>query len=250
VTAPSPGSEPTPSRFLPAPPPLKQPPSRWRLSLLATVFLTLVVVIVWQRHAILVPLYAGLITWLKALFKAVTPKLLLVFVKNGVFIKLRQLTTMLFARFLVFSHRPWRRRVAALEIVLFGTLGSAFRRFIASPLWFRAAVALVVLALTATSAYAIIALLIIPKAIVDWFKVRALAFLNKLGVTRGLDTLYRRVVPERLRLRWLLFAKWRLGRRQVLTSQRLHQRVERRVMARLARGQVDRPRGGREKSRE
>ena len=207
--------------------------SRRRVALLGTLFAAVVVAIVVHGHTLFVPLTLGLLAWSKQLVvgwaKLLTPKLALVVVKNGAVIKARDVVVGSATRFLVLSHRPWRRGLLAVRLALAGASARAGRallaRWLVLPLWLRCLVAALLLAATASSAWAVLALLIVPQPIVEFLKARTTAFLNKLGVLRGLDALWHRTVPAAPRRRIDRWRRWTLGRRQVRASREVRARV-------------------------
>jgi len=67
------------------------PISRLRLSLLAILFLSVVLLISTYSNQIILPLFLGLLTWGKALLKSLTPKLGVILLKNSVVIQLRRM---------------------------------------------------------------------------------------------------------------------------------------------------------------
>ena len=191
------------------------------------------VAVVVHGHTLFVPITLGILAWSKQIvvggIKLLSPKLALALLKNGAVIKARDLAVGQTTQFLVMSHRPWRRRLLGLKVAL--AAGSArvgralLSRWLASPLWLRCLLAALILAATASSAWAVLALLIVPQPIVEFLKARTLAFLNKLGVLRGLDAVWRRAVPAGPRGRVERWRRWTLGRRQVRASRELRARV-------------------------
>ena len=208
-------------------------PSRRRIALLGTLFACLVGAIALHAHALFLPITLGLLAWAKQTLlgwaKLLTPKLALALAKNGAVIKARDLVVGSSTQLLVMSHRPWRRRLLGLKLALGRTSGrigrALLRRWLAAPLWVRCLIAALVLGATASSAWAVLALLIVPQPIVEFLKARALAFLNKLGVLRGLDVAWRRLVPTGPRERVDRWRRWTLGRRQVRASREVRARV-------------------------
>jgi len=190
------------------------------------------VAIVVHRHTLFLPLYLGLATWIKALLKKLTPKLLLFIAKNSALIRLRQTIVGASTQFFVLSHKPWRRRLATFRETVLGKASGLLRRYLESPLWIRSFIALVVLAVTASSSYVFIAVLIIPQAVLTWLRVQVVNVLNKLGVTQLFNAMGRFLVPASVRHRWHMYRKWTLGRRQVIASRRLHARVRQSIETR------------------
>lgn len=205
---------------------MRQRPTPRRVAVIGSLFVLLVVVISVSRHSLFLPIFLGVFTWLKASVATwlamLTPKVLLLFAKNGLLIKLRDLIFKSLTEFAVLSHRPWRRRVQGFKDQLVGLSRIVLRRYLDSPLWVRCAVALALLALSAGSTWAALALLIIPQAIVDWLKRRSVAVLQKLGVLRSLDAAWQAVVPEPLRQRWDRYRRWTIGRRQIRAARAMH----------------------------
>lgn len=215
--------------------------------MLGTLFLAVVVLISTYRHSWFLPIFLGAITWLKVLLtswlKLITPKLAIALVKNSIVIKIRDVLVKSLTEFAVYTHKPWRRRVIAIKTTLVELSLSVFRRYLASPLWVRCAIALALLALTASSTWAVLALLIIPQPIIEWLRLRAIAVMRKLGILKSIDAVWRSLIPGSLRERWDRYRRWTLGRRQVRASRDLHAKIgpvvkdnlERRVMPVLQR---------------
>lgn len=182
------------------------------------------------RHSLFVPLFLGVFTWLKAtlsvLIQSVTPKLAWALAKNSLVIKLRDLVVKGLTELAVLSHRPWRRRLLGIKSEVSGIALGVLRRYVASPLWLRCAIALALLAATAGSAWAALALLVIPQPIIEWLKRRGTAVLQKLGVLRFLDTLWRGVMPADLRERWDRYRRWTLGRQQIRAARVVHKTLD------------------------
>lgn len=94
-----------------------------------------------------------------------------------------------------------------------------------SPLWVRTAIALGLLAITAGSSAALIALLIIPQPVLNWLKAQLKNLSNKFGVTQLFRGIWRKLVPPSWQWRWHMYVKWTLGRRQVTAARLLHERL-------------------------
>jgi len=202
-------------------------PARFRLTLLALLFVSVVVAIVSYTHQLIIPLFLGLLTWGKGWFKSLTPKLALLLLKNGFFIQIRRLVMQASTHFIVKSHRPWRRWITAAQIAA-GTVAKQWlKRYMGYPLWLRSLLALSLLFLTAGSSFAVFALLIIPQPVLNWLRNQVMKMLNKLGVTQFSAALWRFVVPQKLRHQWHMYVKWKLGRRQVVAAKHLHSSIKR-----------------------
>ena len=93
------------------------------------------------------------------------------------------------------------------------------------PLWLRTAVAIAILFATASSSYLVIALLIIPQAILNWLRKMIYTTLNRLGITKLLSTIWKYVIPADVQHKWYMHFKWKMGRRQVLTIRKLKQTI-------------------------
>jgi len=211
-------------------------PSGHRVAVIGSIFLLLATAIVAYYQAFLIPVFLGLYTAAKALLKTFTPKVLLLFAKNSLVIKLRQTVVRSSAQWLFLSHKPVRQRLRSAKSTAAALLISLAKSYFELPLWIKTALALSVFALTAGSSYAFIALLIIPEPLLRWIKNKVLDFLNKLGVTKGLNTIYRFTVPPQLQHRWAIYLKWTIGRQQVRTARLLRDRAaQSRVIKKLAR---------------
>ena len=171
-----------------------------------------------------IPIFLGLVTLLRAISKSITPKLVLLIVKNSLIIKIRQIITRGSAHLVVLSHRPARQKLRTLKVTITNFLAGLFRRYMGSRLWIRTSIALGLLLLTASSSYVFFALLIIPQPLLNWVKKQFVNTLNKLGITQTLNAFWRFLVPARLQQRWHIYRKWSLGRKQILTARRLHSR--------------------------
>jgi len=114
----------------------------------------------------------------------------------------------------------------------------------ASPLWLRTAIALGLLALTAGSSAAILALLIIPQPLLNWIKAQLTKLSSKIGVTQFFRGVWRKLVPNRWQHQWHMYVKWTLGRRQVSAAQHLHKRVAA-IRAESAKAKAESEEGGR-----
>ncbi len=184
-----------------------------------------VTLIVSYHETFFVPVFIGLLTSLKAMSKSLTPKLLLLFAKNSLILKLRQTLMRGSTQLLVLSHRPWRQRLRALKVQAIGLLSQMIERYLRCALWLRTTIALIVLALTASSSYVFIALLIIPDALLQWVRTQFINTLNKLGITHLLNTVWRFIVPPPLQRKWSVYRKWTLGRQQVRATRRMHKHL-------------------------
>lgn len=184
--------------------------------------MVVVIVTVIYQHAFFLPIFLGLISTAKSLLNNITPKLIVLLLKNSMLIKLQQFFTRGSAHFILLSHRPWRRKLLRLKRQLIKTALRIPRWYMQRKLWIRTVIALVLLVLTASSSYVFIALLIIPQPLVNWVKLQIMTLLNKLGITQFLDTAWRYVIPASWQSRWCIYQKWTLGRRQIKTARRMH----------------------------
>ena len=188
------------------------------------VFVAVVVLIAVFRDTLLLPLFLGFIAWGKALLRQVTLKMALMLAKNSLFIQLRRFVVQAFSHVLIKSHKPFRRSVSLFQTSVKDILVAAFSWYMTSPLWLRTAIALGLLALTAGSSAAILALLIIPQPLLNWLKGQLKTLSNKIGVTQLFRGVWRRLVPDGWQHQWHMYVKWTLGRRQVRAAQHLHRR--------------------------
>lgn len=173
----------------------------------------------------MLPLFLGLLTWGKALVKQLSLKMAFAMAKNSLFIQIRRFIVQVFSHLLIKSHKPFRRRLSHFQAWIKDTSYAVFSRYMSSPLWLRTAIALGLLALTAGSSAAILALLIIPEPLLNWLKKQLMTVSNKIGVTQLFRSVWKRLVPERWQQQWHMYVKWTLGRRQVRAAQQLHQRI-------------------------
>lgn len=212
---------------------LDQRPSRRRVALLGTLFVLLVILISTWQHSLFVPIYLGIFTALKstlgAWIKLATPKFFVALAKNSLAIKLRDVLVKAVAEVTVFTHRPWRRRVLGIKQAATDVCWAALRHYLAYPLWLRSLIAVGLLAITASSTWAVLALLIIPQPIINWLKLRATVILRKMGVLKLFDGLSRSLIPAPSRARWDRYRRWTLGRRQVRASRELRAQLAARV---------------------
>ncbi|MFK7893317.1 MAG: hypothetical protein AB8B63_21055 [Granulosicoccus sp.] len=200
-------------------------PGTARLRLIGLIFICIVIAVVAYTQQLIIPIFLGLLAWGKALLKQVTPKLALLLLKNSVVIQVRRLAIQASAHLLVKSHKPWRRWLTDIRHGMIDTAGNLFKRYLALPLWIRTAIALGVLLTTAGSSLAIFALLIIPQPLLNWLRQQFMSTMNKLGVSRFSATIWNVVVPARYRMKWHMYVKWTLGRRQVAMARKLHTKV-------------------------
>ena len=203
----------------------KPPYHQLRLTLLGLLFTLAVLVTAYYHHTLLLPVFVGMAAMLKSWLKLLTPKFLFLLLKNSVFIKLKQVLISGSTRLLVFSHKPWRHRLRSIRKRISQSILATINFYTGSPLWLRTAIALGLLIITASSSYIIIALLIIPQPILNWFKKLLLTTLNKLGITQLLKTVWKYLIPAKLRDKWYLHSKWAVGRRRVNTAKRLRARM-------------------------
>ena len=173
----------------------------------------------------MLPLFLGLLTWGKALLKQLSLKMAFVLAKNSLFIQIRRFIVQVFSHVLIKSHKPFRRRVSSLQVSIKNVLYDVFSRYMNSPLWLRTAIALGLLALTAGSSAAILALLIIPQPLLNWLKKQLMTVSKKIGVTQLFRSVWRRLIPDHWQHQWHMYVKWTLGRRQVRAAQHLHRRI-------------------------
>lgn len=206
---------------------MRPKPARLRLTLLALLFVSVVVAVASYTHQLIIPLFLGLLTWGKAWFKTLTPQLGFLLLKNGFFLQLRRLVMQASTHVFVKSHRPWRRWITAARIAA----GAVARRWVGCymtyPLWLRSLLALSILLMTAGSSFAIFALLIIPQPVLNWLRNQVMSILNKLGATQFFAALWRFAIPQKLRHQWHMHVKWTLGRRQVVAAKHLHSSIKR-----------------------
>ncbi len=200
-------------------------PSAFRLTLIGLLFVSVVIAVVSYTHQLIVPIFLGLLTWGKAWIKALTPKLGLLLLKNGVVIQLRQLVIQASTHVLLKSHRPWRRWLSNIRQTVTNGVKRWLARYLQLPLWLRTVLALMLLVATAGSSFALFALLIIPQPVLIWCRRKITALLNKLGVTRFFAAMWTFVTPKKLRKRWHMYIKWQIGRRQLLAARQLHEKV-------------------------
>ena len=201
------------------------PPGSKRLQMVGVVFLCVVVAVVAYTHQLIIPLFLGLLTWGKAFFKSLTPKITLLLVKNGLVIQARRLVLQASTHVLVKSHRPWRRWLVTARLAAVARIKKLFAAYLDLPLWVRTAIAIAVLVTTAGSSFAIFALLIIPQPVLNWLRRQLLSTLNKLGVTRFFAAVWKLVIPSLLREKWHLYLKWTIGRQQVTMARKVHDNV-------------------------
>jgi len=196
-----------------------------RLQLLGVLFVSVVIGVVVYTHQLIIPIFLGILTWGKVWLKSLTPKIGLLFVKNGVVIQLRRVLVKASTYLLVHSHRPWRRRITAIRLAIADSIKSVFAHYMQMPLWLRTAIALIILLATAGSSFAVFALLIIPQAVLNWMRKQFMSFLNKMGIAQFFSALWKFLIPKTIRHRWHMHAKWTLGRRQVQAAKRVHQHI-------------------------
>jgi hypothetical protein len=202
------------------------PPSRLRLTLLGILFVVSVTAIVFHQKTLLLPLYLSLLAWVKTAFKSLTPKLVVALLKNSIFLKIRGVVIQLSTRFFVLSHRPWRRTLGLWKDRAVDFIKTVYRRYTGSALWLRSAVALALLAVTASSSYMFIAILIIPQSLLNWIRKLITNTLSKLGLTKLLNAIWQFLIPATLRHRWYMYNKWTLGRRQLNASRRMREKAK------------------------
>lgn len=204
----------------------KKPPiNKRQLTLLGVVFVVAVFAITFLHHTLLLPVFIGLSTTLKALVKLLTPKFLVLLFKNSLFLKVKQLLIRGSTRFVVLSHKPWRHKLRKIKSTISHLVLSVIRLYMNSPLWIRTAIALGLLFVTASSSYVVIALLIIPRPILAWAKRLALTTLNRTGITHLLMVVYKFLVPRRTQRKWYMHRKWAMGRRQIVAARRLRETI-------------------------
>ena len=192
---------------------------------MGVVFVAVVALIAIFRDTLVLPLYLGLITWGKAFLKQLSLKMALMLAKNSLFIQLRRFVVQAFSHVLIKSHKPFRRSVSSFQTSIKDGLFAVFSRYMTSPLWLRTAIALGLLALTAGSSAAILALLIITQPLLNWLKGQLKTLSNKFGVTQLFRGVWSRLVPDGWQHQWHMYVKWTLGRRQVRAAQHLHRRI-------------------------
>jgi len=189
-------------------------------------FVVTVVAIVFHQQTLLLPLYLSLLSWVKAAFKSLTPKLVVALLKNSIFLKIRSALIQISTRFFVLSHRPWRRTLGLWKDRAIEIVKAIYQRYTGSALWLRSAVALSLLALTASSSYMFIAILIIPQSLLNWIRKLITNTLSKLGLTQLLNAVWKFLIPASVRHRWYMYSKWTLGRRHVNASRALREKAK------------------------
>ena len=197
-----------------------------RLTLLGVVFVLAVGAIAYWQHTLLLPLFVGLFALLKSFLKLLSPQFLMPIIKNSIYLNIKQRLIKNSTRVVMLSHRPWRHKLRNLQIVVTQWVKKIISLYLQSALWLRTALALIVLIATASSSYVVLALLIIPQPIVNWLKRWVMNFLNKTGVIRVTDMIWKWVVPAKWQHKWYMYRKWTLGRSQVKTAQDLHYRFQ------------------------
>lgn len=202
--------------------------SKLRLQLLGVLFVSVVCCVVVYSHQLIIPLFLGILTWGKAWLKNLTPKLGLLFLKNGIFIQIRRILVKASTHIFVQSHRPWRRWITTTRIAIAASIKHWFARYMQLALWLRTGIALLVLLATAGSSFAVFALLIIPQPVLNWLRKQLMSTLNKLGVSQFFSALWKFIVPDRFRHQWYMHVKWTIGRRQVQAAKKVHEQVFRR----------------------
>ena len=204
----------------------KPPISKFRITLIGLAFVTVVAVIASYTHQLIVPLFLGMLTWGKVWLKSLTPKLAALLLKNGLIIQLRQLLVNASTHVFLKSHKPWRRWLIELKSEFFRLIKKVFDRYMGLALWLRSVLAIALLLATAGSSFAVFALLIIPQPVLNWLRNQVMNLLNKLGVTQLFSAIWKFILPQSLRLRWYMYVKWTLGRQQVSTAKRLHNKLK------------------------
>lgn len=204
-------------------PPTIQPSTR--LQLLGVLFICVVGSVIIYTHQLIIPLFLGILTWGKVWLKSLTPKIGLLFLKNGLVIQVRRVMVKASTYLFVHSHRPWRRWIITTRQTVVDTFKTWFARYLQLHLWLRTLIALAVLLATAGSSFAIFALLIVPQPVLNWLRKQLMSTLNKLGVAQFFAALWKFLIPDVLRHRWHMYVKWTLGRQQVKTARRVHEEV-------------------------
>lgn len=176
-------------------------------------------------HQLFIPLFLGLLTWSKAWLKSLTPKISILFLKNGAVIQIRRTLMQASTHVLVKSHRPWRRWLVESKLTLTRLLRRWFERYLNLPLWLRSVLALLLLLATAGSSLAIFALLVIPQPVLNWMRRQVMSLLTKMGVAQFFAATWRLVIPYKLRNKWFMYVKWTMGRHQVRTAKNMHTRI-------------------------
>lgn len=181
--------------------------------------------ITYHQKTFLLPLFVGMSTWFKAILKLLTPKFAVLFFKNSLFLKAKQVLIKSSTRFVVLSHKPWRHRMRLVKNQISQTILRLIRLYIESPLWMRTAIAIGLLFATASSSYVFIALLIIPQPILLWLRRIILQTLNKLGITHLANAIWKFCIPANVQRKWYMHRKWKMGRRQIIAARRLRNSI-------------------------
>lgn len=196
-----------------------------RLKVLGVLFVCVVISVIVYTHQLVIPLFLGILTWGKAWFKSLTPKIGLLFLKNGLVIQIRRIAVKASTHIFVNSHRPWRRWITTARLSIVENIKQWFANYMGLALWLRTVIALSVLLATAGSSFAVFALLIIPQPVLNWLRKQLMSTFNKLGVSQFFSALWKFIVPATLRHRWHMHIKWTLGRRQVQAAKLVHNEV-------------------------
>lgn len=196
------------------------------LALLGAIFIAVVALITFYHHTLLLPVFVGMFASFKGLLKFLTPKFLVLFFKNSIFLRIKQILIKSSTRFVVLSHRPWRHLIRNIKDKISRTVLEIIAAYMSAPLWLRTVIALGVLFTTASSSYVVLALLIIPQPILAWLRKLLLNTLNKLGITKLLNAVWKYLVPEQVQYDWYMYRKWTLGRRQIVTAKQMHNRIK------------------------
>lgn len=196
-----------------------------RTTLLAVLFVLMVVVITYLHHTLLLPLFVGMLITLKAWLKLLTPKFFVLFFKNSIFLKSKQLLIKSSTRFVVLSHKPLQHKIRQFKSLISNIVLSLIGFYQQSPLWVRTALAVGALFATASSSYVVIALLIIPQPILNWLRRTVITILNRSGVTHISNTTWKHFAPSGWQYKWYMHRKWTIGRRQVATAQKIRKTI-------------------------
>jgi len=188
-------------------------------------FVVIAITITWHQRSLLLPIFIGLSATLKGWLKLLTPKFLVLLFKNSLFLKVKQILIRASTRFAVLSHKPWRHKLRSLKASISRTSLKIIQLYLNSPLWLRTSIALGILFVTASSSYVVIALLIIPQSILTWLKRLILKMLNRSGITHLFSAIWKFAVPANVQHKWYMHRKWTMGRRQVITAQRLRSTI-------------------------
>ncbi len=158
----------------------------------------------------------------KLLLKLLTPESIVAMFKRGTISHVKSTAIKTSAVMVVMSHAPWRRYVSAtkdsiamLTLVMLGHYRSLST-------WMQLVFASVLLLATAGTGYVVFAFIAIPQPLWHWLKNAIVTIVNRSGVGAIINSAWRSLVPEDVSLTLYLFFKWKVGRRQIELSKRIH----------------------------